>query len=96
VALQTGATLVDVYAAIGNPPPTALLGADGLHPTEAGYVRIAETFFERIRATQETPGVLTSGEAPPVLGRVVPEPSGGRSPSNPVEAGSHQGVRRRN
>ena len=45
---------VDLHAAFVENP--ALLGMDGLHPTAAGYVRIAELFFEAIRARwEETP-----------------------------------------
>ena len=43
-----GAIFVDVYAAM-LPGVTTLIGMDGLHPTEAGYDRIAETFFAAIR-----------------------------------------------
>ncbi|MGD9901909.1 MAG: GDSL-type esterase/lipase family protein [Vicinamibacterales bacterium] len=43
-----GAIFVDVYAAMVSEAPT-LIGVDGLHPTEAGYQRIAETFFAAIR-----------------------------------------------
>ena len=32
------------------PRPTRLIGVDGLHPTEAGIKRMAETFFAAIRA----------------------------------------------
>jgi lysophospholipase L1-like esterase len=44
-----GAIFVDVYAAMA-PEVNTLIGVDGLHPTEAGYKRIAETFFAAIRA----------------------------------------------
>ena len=43
-----GAIFVDVYAAM-LPGVNTLIGMDGLHPTEAGYDRIAETFFAAIR-----------------------------------------------
>ena len=43
-----GAIFVDVYAAMAAEANT-LIGVDGLHPTEAGYLRIAETFFAAIR-----------------------------------------------
>jgi lysophospholipase L1-like esterase len=43
-----GATFVDVYGAMAA-EATTLIGVDGLHPTEAGYLRIAETFFAAIR-----------------------------------------------
>jgi lysophospholipase L1-like esterase len=38
----------DLYAAFGN-EQSPLIGADGLHPTPAGYDVIAETYFEVIR-----------------------------------------------
>lgn len=42
---QTGCA--DLYAAFGN-EQSPLIGADGLHPTPAGYDVIAETFFDVI------------------------------------------------
>jgi hypothetical protein len=44
-----GAVFVDVYAALAT-NVNLYIGSDGLHPTEAGYQRIAETFFAAIRA----------------------------------------------
>jgi lysophospholipase L1-like esterase len=52
LAADEGALLVDLFAAFGGEPGT-LIGNDGLHPTEAGYQRIAETFFDVIRAHLE-------------------------------------------
>lgn len=49
---QEGVIFVDLY----NPmvaDAAALIGSDGLHPTEAGYRRIAELFFSAIRAALE-------------------------------------------
>jgi lysophospholipase L1-like esterase len=49
---QEGITYVDLY----NPmlaEAQALIGSDGLHPTEAGYRRIAELFFEAIKQELE-------------------------------------------
>jgi lysophospholipase L1-like esterase len=43
---QTGCA--DLYAAFGN-EQSPLIGADGLHPTLAGYDLIAETYFAEIR-----------------------------------------------
>lgn len=43
---QTGCA--DLYTAFGN-EQSPLLGADGLHPTLAGYDLIAETYFDVIR-----------------------------------------------
>jgi lysophospholipase L1-like esterase len=53
MAATRGAVFVDVYAAWGNRP--GLMGADGIHPTEAGYEVIARAFFEAIRRTLEPP-----------------------------------------
>jgi lysophospholipase L1-like esterase len=47
-----GATLVDLDAAMA-PNVATLIGVDGLHPTEAGYQRMAEAFFTAIRTTFE-------------------------------------------
>jgi lysophospholipase L1-like esterase len=51
MAAAKGAVFVDVYAAWGNRP--GLMGADGIHPTEAGYEVIARAFFDAMRATLE-------------------------------------------
>jgi lysophospholipase L1-like esterase len=51
IAAAKGATLVDVHAAWRS----ELMGADGIHPTEAGYEVIADVFFEAIRRTLENP-----------------------------------------
>lgn len=53
VVTAKGAVLVDVHAAWGN--RADLMGADGIHPTEAGYQVIATAFFEAIRRTLEQP-----------------------------------------
>ena len=51
---QEGVTYVDLYTAM-LPEAAALIGADGLHPTEAGYRRMADLFFAAIRAGLEVP-----------------------------------------
>ena len=53
VALAKGAEFVDIAAAFGG--DLSLLSSDGLHPNEAGYERIAQTFYDRIVATYERP-----------------------------------------
>ena len=45
---QEGVVFVDLYNAM-LADATTLIGSDGLHPTEAGYRRIAELFFAAIR-----------------------------------------------
>jgi lysophospholipase L1-like esterase len=50
-----GVYLVDLYAAFGGVADPALIGSDGLHPTAAGNERIAQTFYDAIRARLELP-----------------------------------------
>lgn len=47
-----GAVLVDLYAALST-DINRFIGVDGAHPTEAGYQKIAETFFAAIRQDLE-------------------------------------------
>ena len=54
VAAGEGAVLVDIYGALLNEVNT-YVGVDGVHLTEAGYRKVAETFFAAIRATLEVP-----------------------------------------
>lgn len=51
---REGVILVDLYQGFGS-SPDPWIGADGLHPTEAGQTRVATIFFEAIRANFETP-----------------------------------------
>ena len=48
-AAEEGATLVDVNSAFD----LGWIGQDGLHPTEAGYSRLADIFFAAIRSAFE-------------------------------------------
>jgi lysophospholipase L1-like esterase len=60
IASQNGAILCDVYQAFGG-SPDPWIGPDGLHPTEQGYDKIAETFFLAIQRNLEVkvgPGAL--------------------------------------
>jgi lysophospholipase L1-like esterase len=54
LASGESAVFVDLYNAL-LPSVTTYIGTDGLHPTEAGYRRMAEEFFVAIRATLEAP-----------------------------------------
>jgi lysophospholipase L1-like esterase len=60
IANEEGAVFVDIYTAFNG--DLTLIGPDGLHPNEAGYLRMAETFLVKVRATLEVPfpGVSTS------------------------------------
>jgi lysophospholipase L1-like esterase len=53
IASDEGIPLVDVYGALSS-SVSQYIGADGLHPSEAGYARIGETFFEAVKANLET------------------------------------------
>ena len=47
-----GAVLVDLFGAL-SADVNAYIGIDGLHPNEAGYRKMAETFFAAIRSDLE-------------------------------------------
>ena len=52
MSTQESVTYVDLYNPMMADAAT-LIGSDGLHPTEAGYRRIAELFFAAIRRELE-------------------------------------------
>jgi lysophospholipase L1-like esterase len=52
IAASQGAVLVDVYPVFES-DVNRYIGIDGLHPTEAGYQRLAELFFNAIRSDLE-------------------------------------------
>jgi lysophospholipase L1-like esterase len=52
VAASEGAVLVDIHAGRLT-DLTRYIGVDGLHPTEAGYARIADIFFQAIQSNFE-------------------------------------------
>jgi lysophospholipase L1-like esterase len=54
MAAGEGASLVDLYAGVGG-GPDPYIGTDGLHPNEMGYEKIAQIFFDAIRANLEQP-----------------------------------------
>ena len=54
MSTQESVTYVDFYNPM-LPEAATLIGSDGLHPTEAGYRRIAELFFAAIKRELETP-----------------------------------------
>jgi lysophospholipase L1-like esterase len=54
MSTQESVTYVDVYTAM-LPEAATLIGSDGLHPTEAGYRRMADLFFAAIRTALEEP-----------------------------------------
>lgn len=58
LAAAESVTFVDVNAAFAG-DTTTLIDRDGLHPTAAGYQRIADTFFKSIMETLEVPPVMT-------------------------------------
>jgi lysophospholipase L1-like esterase len=52
IAAAEGAVLVNLYDAL-LPEATTVIGSDGLHPTEAGYKRMADVFLAAIQANLE-------------------------------------------
>lgn len=52
IAARQGIPLVDTYAAL-RVDVNRYIGIDGLHPTEAGYAKIADTFFQTIQTNLE-------------------------------------------
>jgi lysophospholipase L1-like esterase len=83
---------VDLYTTFLQMP--SLLGIDGLHPTAAGYARMAEVFFDTIQERYEVDpparaiaalagGFLSPGNAPLSTSRTSPAASGA-SPSRPA------------
>jgi lysophospholipase L1-like esterase len=52
MSVEEGVVFVDLYNAL-RPEAASVIGIDGLHPTEAGYRRIAEVFFTAIASTLE-------------------------------------------
>lgn len=52
MSTQESVTYVDLYNAM-LPDAATLIGSDGLHPTEAGYRKIADLFFAAISAQLE-------------------------------------------
>jgi lysophospholipase L1-like esterase len=52
IAAGESAVLVDLYSALST-DVNRYIGVDGLHPTEAGYQRMADEFFARVQADLE-------------------------------------------
>ena len=52
VAELEGVMLVDVYTLM-LPDVQRYIGVDGLHPTEVGYAKIADIFFQVIQSNFE-------------------------------------------
>jgi lysophospholipase L1-like esterase len=59
MAAKKGAEIVDMYAQF----PISLIGEDGLHPTEAGYERMAAIWLEALKARYEKPPESTAVSA---------------------------------
>ena len=55
MAASEGVILVDLYAAYAGVPGPYVPVEDGLHPNALGYQKIAQTFFDKIRAQLEVP-----------------------------------------
>jgi lysophospholipase L1-like esterase len=66
LASDEGVVLVDLFGGL-NGTPTGSIGVDGLHPTDAGYTRIANIWYEAIRRVYEQPGGPLGDGGPPRL-----------------------------
>jgi lysophospholipase L1-like esterase len=55
MAASEGVFVVDLYAALGGIPGPYIPVEDGLHPNALGYQKIAQAFFDTIRAQLEVP-----------------------------------------
>jgi lysophospholipase L1-like esterase len=64
LAVLESVTLVDVEVAFGA-SAGQLISCDGLHPNALGYQKIADTFFEILRATLEVSTSITSPTSAP-------------------------------
>lgn len=59
VASSEGVPLVDIYNAL-NSSPSSYIGTDGLHPNDAGYQKIGETFFNSVKENLEVKSSTTT------------------------------------
>jgi lysophospholipase L1-like esterase len=64
LAADEGAVLVDLYSGLGG-SPAGVIGIDGLHPTEEGYTKMAQVWFDAIQREFERPSA--TGTTGPVL-----------------------------
>ena len=61
LAAQENVPLVDLYQALVE-NAGEYIGGDGLHPTQSGYIRIAQAFFDSITQTLElSPSIGSAG-----------------------------------
>jgi acyl-CoA thioesterase-1 len=67
IAAAQGVVLVDLFAAFGGQPGT-LIDEDGLHPNQAGFTRMAETFYAEVRKALERPATQGAPMAAPFSG----------------------------
>jgi lysophospholipase L1-like esterase len=66
LASDEGIVLVDLFGGL-NGTPTGSIGVDGLHPTDAGYTRIANIWYDAIGRVYEQSGGPRSTGGPPRL-----------------------------
>jgi len=63
LAADERVVLVDLYGGLGG-TPTGSIGVDGLHPTDAGYTKIANIWFDAIKREYEAGARHTKGAVP--------------------------------
>ena len=71
LAAKESVPLVDLYGGLGG-TPVGSIGVDGLHPTDGGYTKIANIWFDAIKRLYERPTSATGAtrQAPRL---VIPE-----------------------
>jgi len=62
-AALEGATLLDLFQGLGG-VPDPWIGSDNLHPNDTGYQKIAQLFFDTMKARFEVPSTLTLTAGP--------------------------------
>ena len=67
--LSERVVLVDLYNGLGG-TPAGSIGVDGLHPTETGYTKIANIWFEAIQHEYERQTGSSTTPAPTLLRRI--------------------------
>ncbi len=63
LAADERVVLVDLYGGLGG-TPAGSIGVDGLHPTDAGYTKIANIWFDAIKREYEAGALHTKGAVP--------------------------------
>ncbi|MDR1991078.1 MAG: GDSL-type esterase/lipase family protein [Acidobacteriaceae bacterium] len=78
LAAQSSVTLVDIYAGLGT-SYQQYIGPDGLHLNQAGYVMVANLYFNVLTTTLESTSLVA-----PTTSLAAPTPASPRSSARPL------------